>query len=330
MYGGLTKEEWQAIVPCKHWRLTVNKKCKQCRQTAEEQRKMAAVDMEGVDLSNARMENAHLRGAQLKGADLRGAQLKKADLTRTQLEGAYLGQGERRMSPRLADTSWADEEGIGPQLVNIRWGDVNLAVVKWSQMKKLGDEYEAQQKKYSEDIDRPHKKGEVKGNARRLEEYEAAVRANRQLAVALQDQGLNEDAARFAYHAQILQRKVFWYQVRECQVRQLGAYLFSGFLALLTGYGYRIWRIFAVYGCLIVVFAAIYYFFSPGFGHHLTWYQQVYQALVVSVTAFHGRTYAGQYGPDTVLGGVAALEGIVGLVIEGVFIAMLVQRFFGK
>ncbi len=34
----------------------------------------------------------------------------------------------------------------------------------------------------------------------RLEEYEAAVRANRQLAVVLQEQGLNEEAARFTYH----------------------------------------------------------------------------------------------------------------------------------
>ena len=127
----------------------------------------------------------------------------------------------------------------------------------------------------------------------------------------------------------MLERKVFWYQVRGGQVRQLGAYLFSWFLALLTGYGYRIWRIFVAYGLLIGLFATIYYF-SLGFDHHLTWYQQVYQALVVSITAFHGRTYAGQFGPDTVLGGVAALEGIFGLVIEGVFVAMLVQRFFGK
>lgn len=33
------------------------------------------------------------------------------------------------------------------------------------------------------------------------------MRANRQLAVALQAQGLNEEAARFAYRAHVLQRK---------------------------------------------------------------------------------------------------------------------------
>lgn len=192
-------------------------------------------------------------------------------------------------------------------LADVRWNSVNLAVVKWSEVIMLGDEYVAQQRS----------------------EYEEAVRANRQLATVLQEQGLNEDAARFTYRAQVLQRKVFKLQVREGQVRQLGAFLFSLFLALLTGYGYRIWRIFAAYGLLICLFA-IFYYFNLG-SDHLTWYQQVYAALVVSITAFHGRTYAGQYGgPGTVLGGVAALEGIFGLVIEGVFIAMLVQRFFGK
>jgi hypothetical protein len=42
----------------------------------------------------------------------------------------------------------------------------------------------------------------------RLELYRAAVRANRQLATALRDQGLNEDADRFGYRAQVLQRRV--------------------------------------------------------------------------------------------------------------------------
>src|SRR5947209_4557978 len=48
-----------------------------------------------------------------------------------------------------------------------------------------------------------------------LEEYEQAVRANRQLAVALQTQGLNEVAARFAYHAQLCQKYILFLQLMQ-------------------------------------------------------------------------------------------------------------------
>src|SRR5258708_7965379 len=88
----------------------------------------------------------------------------------------------------------------------------------------------------------------------RLEEYEAAVRANRQLAVVLQEQGLNEEAARFTYHAQMLQQKVFWMQ------RAFGKWLFSALLALLAGYGYRPSCSFLAYLLVISGFATAYYF----------------------------------------------------------------------
>src|SRR5215469_8252348 len=92
-----------------------------------------------------------------------------------------------------------DEKRIGPWLADVRWGDVDLAVVRWSQMKMLGEEYQARQRKQA---------GKPKDAATRLNEYETAVRANRQLATVLAAQGLNEEAAHFAYHAQKLQRVV--------------------------------------------------------------------------------------------------------------------------
>ena len=75
------------------------------------------------------------------------------------------------------------------------------------------------------------------------------MRANRVLSVNLQAQGLAEDGDRFAYRAQVLQRKVLWYQ------RKLGAYLFSWVLAGMAGYGYRLRRIFVVYGFAVLLFA---------------------------------------------------------------------------
>lgn len=149
------------------------------------------------------------------------------------------------------------------------------------------------------------------------------MRANRQLALALQAQGLSEDAARFSHRAQVLHRKALWLG----GLPKLGQYLFSLFLAALTGYGYRMWRILVTYALLNVLFASLYYFFGVFYAPpHLAWTQ----ALVVSVTAFHGRVFSSAFLPGSPQSTVAAFEAVTGLIFEGVFIAMLTQRFFGR
>jgi hypothetical protein len=54
------------------------------------------------------------------------------------------------------------------------------------------------------------------------------------------------------------------------------------------------------------------------------------QAFLESITAFHERVFLEQFTLDTPQIWASALEAVTGLVIEGFFIAMLVQRFFGK
>ncbi len=157
----------------------------------------------------------------------------------------------------------------------------------------------------------------MKTAALRLEEFQSTVRANRRLAIALQGQGLNEVAARFAYRAQLLQCKVFWYQ------RKVGQYLFSLFLDLLAGYGYKPGRSFIAYALVVSVFATIYHLL----GVHLAWNE----AIVISMTAFHGRGFfPDQFHPGDPQALVAAIEAFVGLLIEVTFIATLTQRLFGK
>lgn len=174
----------------------------------------------------------------------------------------------------------------------------------------LSDEDEARQKKCN---------GKAKGKDTRLEEHRRAVRANRQLAVALQTQGLNEDAARFAYRAQVLQRKVLWQQ------RSIGQWFFSLLLALLAGYGYRMGRILIVYLLIISVCAVAYFILGIFYGPQMS----PLEAVLTSITAFHGRVFSEPFQHSPQLW-VTALEAIAGLVIEGVFIAMLTQKFFGK
>jgi hypothetical protein len=176
----------------------------------------------------------------------------------------------------------------------------------------LGDEYEARQGTSN---------GKRKSSVTRLEEYEAAVRANRQLAVALRSQGLDEEAARFAYRAQLLQRIVFRRQGK------FGQYLFSLLLDLLAGYGYRPGRSVIAYLVVIFSFMGLYLLNAHGAAVHLSWDE----ALVLSVSCFHGR---GFFLQNVTLGDafarLAAAEAVLGLLIEVSFIATFTQRFFGR
>ena len=198
------------------------------------------------------------------------------------------------------------------RLADIRWGEVNLAVIDWGHVTRLGDEQVAEQNRDGE--------GKIKDKLSRVNEYKEAVRANRQLAVELRDQGLNEVADHFAYRAQLLQRKVLW---RE---HAYGRWLFSMLLAVLSGYGYRNWRILAAYLLTVSVFALAYFVLGMHYPPHLP----LDQAFLESITALHGRVFLEQFSPHTPQIWLTALEAIAGLIIEGVFIAMLIQRFFGK
>ena len=228
----------------------------------------------------------------LIAADLRGAFFDSA----TNLESAKLGN-EKYGFVSLAD---------------VRWENANLALIDWGQANMLGDEYRARQMS---------KRNEALANKdEELNMYRIAVRANRQLAVVLRDQGLNEEASNFAYRAQKLQLIVL--HRRKSYV----SYLFSVFLDLLAGYGFRPRRSLMWYLVIIFGFAIAYYFFG-----HLPFLPDT---LVFSVTSFHGRGFfpglgdqASLHNPLVVL---AALEAVIGLFIEISFIATFTKRFFGN
>ena len=306
-----------------------------------EQRTMAAVLLTGSDLKGAHLEgselgyaqmdrsdlrSAHLEQASLGGANLEGAFLRKTNLEKAILMGAHLDESilwqTRMVDTRLRNAHLegasmdgiilANEDGIGPQMADIRWGDVNIAVVDWSQMRMLHDEYEARQEM---------RNGQPKDDARRLRDYEIAVRANRQIAILLQNQGMNEDSSRFAYRAQKLQRHVLWRQGKFLQ------YIFSGFLDALAGYGYQPGRSLIAYLLVIGLFATFYTLL----GHSVTPHISPLGGLVFSITSFHGRGFfPGGIPLDHPITLLAAMEAIIGLIIEISFIATFTQRFFGK
>ncbi len=296
-----------------------------------EQRETAAVHLEGANLRGANLKGAILNKAHLEGADLRTVHLEGATLNYTHLEGKTMPIDSQRQvqknvpmvlppanlrevffdsTTHLELPTMGNKQSGFISLADVHWGGTNLAVIDWSLVNRLGDESKARQQ-------------------HRLSDYFAAVRANRQLSIVLRDQGLNEDAARFAYRAQVLQKTVFRLQMLQSSIslrqrlRSLGAWLFSWFLFLLAGYGYKPGRSFLAYLLVIGTFMALYLLLNP----HLAWYE----AIVVSLTAFHGRGFSpSTFSPGDPLSMGSAVEAFVGLIIEVTFIATLTRRFFGQ
>lgn len=321
-----------------------------CRGTYLNGAYLPEAHLEGAFLLRAHLESAHLEGAHLEGAELRGAYLQGTNLFGAHLEGAPLTSDElarlaawrhrKDVLPALPATDMrgafldsatnlrqatlGDAKYGSVRLADVYWGGVNLAVVPWvarkrraflrrTQSLRLGDEQEARRRQTPD--------GAPKDANQRLEEFEAAVRSNRQLAVALREQGLDEDAAQFAYRAQALQRQVLLRQYR------FGEYLFSVFLDGLAGYGYRPGRSIVVYLLVVLGWAAAYFAVAPSSGVPLS----PLGSLVFSITSFHGRGFfPGGIPLDAPLTVLAAGEALAGLIIEISFIATFTQRFFGK
>jgi uncharacterized protein YjbI with pentapeptide repeats len=247
--------------------------------------------LEGADLSAARLEGAHLESAHLEGADLRNASFDKT----SHLNGAVLTDA---------------------QLDQTIFDNTDLSVVPWGRVLRLGEERIAQQSR--------DEKGQKKPPELRRDEYEDATCAYQRLATTLRAQGLSEEADYYTYRAKVMKRRLLWRQHR------LGAYLLSGSLALMAGYGYRIQRIFAVYGLTVAVFAALFLIAGISAGHTALSFASAADAAQISLNAIHGRVFFAQFNLDTLQSWLATIESIFGIVIEGVFVAMLIQLFFGR
>jgi hypothetical protein len=227
----------------------------------------------------------------------------------------------------LAEATLTDENGVGPRLAAVEWGDTDLSTVDWLHIKQLDDEYVAFQEKGEH--------GEQKDALTQLKAFKTALKGYRQLALRLRTQSLSEEAAHFSYRAHILHRQVLRHQAAIKQdvgkpgqgiiswLSQLSKYLFSFLLDLTTGYGYKPWRSIIAYLLVIIVFALGY----TAFDH----FSFLPNALVFSLTAFHGRGFfpeqvatSASTFPNMLL---TAGEAIVGLLMEISFIVVFAKRF---
>ncbi len=260
-------------------------------------------DLSGADLSNATLI------ANLSDADLRRAKLSGANLTRANLSGTDLSAAAMDYTTTLVESQLNRETRLG----DIRWNGVPLERIDiWPA--RLGDERLIAM---------------AKNRWERITAYHVAARAYRGLSIALRGQGLLIPASDYRLREQVLERKATFLS------GNLLGWVFSWLLNLVAGYGERPVRAFFAYLLVLFSFAGAYLVATNGllgFGAGTTQVQplQWYEALVLSVSAFHGR---GFFQPVQSLGDpvaiLAAVEAVTGLFIEITFIATFTQRFFG-
>jgi hypothetical protein len=276
------------------------------------QTQLNGASLEGARLEGANLDYANLEGARLRDAHLEGASLREANLGGADLRGIFFGKTTKL--DRVLLYSSKPERG-SVLLADADWGSVNLGVINWDEVKEIGDEQRAR------------RLGDV-------EHYREALRCYRQLSAELRRQGLGEEADRFAYRGQLLQRMLLLKQENSWW-RKWSSYLFSLLLDVLVGYGYMPGRSLRAYFGTLAAFT-LFYHFVPNSGIDptssstaptpLSWSY----ALLFSLISFHGRVNApGTLSFTGLYAWISILETIIGLIIELAFIAAFTQRFLG-
>ena len=297
--------------------------------------------LSGINLSGIRLDRANLSGANLAMTNLDGATLYDADLSSAMLQQANLS-GANLVNAHLSKET--NLQGVQfdnrSRFADVDWNGVKLSQINWEIVNCLGDDYYADLRRLPD--------GTRPSVSAQRSRYRTAVRANRQLALALREQGLNEHADRFNFRAQVMARKatlrdVFvpakvpkmpfpWAVERppalKERVKKIGSYLGLVTLELLAGYGYRPIRSLITYALVVLAFAVGYFLMRENVHPALN----PIDSLIFSVTSFHGRGFmpgenVNLHNPLTI---AAAGEAIIGLLIEITFIATFTQRFFAR
>jgi uncharacterized protein YjbI with pentapeptide repeats len=301
--------------------------------------------LDGADLSSSRLARADLtraslQGATLSAADLTGATLFEAHLERAILRDAHLSGADLGRATFDATTRLNDAHLNLAALYQASFDRTNLAVVSWPEVRYLGDELTASDPhaavvSYTVEGKRVVKRGKRKRAGTREAEYIAAARAYRSLTVDLRAQGVVRDATRFHFRAEVMSRRVLVHRA----VRQLRSpwvliapllflpWLLSLLLSVVAGYGvYHVWRLAVTYAVVVVAFAGVYVLVGQQAHAGLS----VVDALVLSLTSFHGRGLQPTTSLTDTMRELASLEAILGLLLEGLFIGAFTRRITGS
>lgn len=328
--------------------------------------------LEGARLDGAVLDGTRLTYAKLHHASLRMAHLEGANLAHAELAGADLRRAVFDERSTLDHVQLSSKRDGSAKLGDVKWNGIDLTLVEWHQVKRLGDEVppplmrlstqESPLRKSAARLKVPLWKGVrrkdrsertqenddslrvvtilfaflfiavtfLAGRSEPFEPHRSAARAYRRLSMTLREQGMADEADRFAYRAQVCQRRMLFRSLH------LPRWLLSWLLCLLAGYGYKPGRALLCYVLVLLTFAWAFFQATHGalgLGLPATKIQPLawYEATVLSISSFHGR---GFFQPLDNLGDpvaiIAAVEAIFGLVIEVSFIATFTQRFFAR
>lgn len=348
---------------------------------------LSNLHLEGAILSNVRLEKARLPGVHLEGANLWKAHLQEADLWKAHLQKADL-RGARLQGVNFVEAHLQEADLTGTMLDRessldgaylnqatldrVAFDNIDLSGVKWGEVRELGNELWAKRRPRRSPVELWTRKG-VRIDSQTLyrrEQYGMAARTYRALSLALRNQGIN-DAARFRYRSEVMERKVIWYEMVASlrswhfyrAARPGAVWSISWALGFFTGYGHYISRLFGTYVGVLVAFAAIYLgvTYQPARGHPLpalpwshipaaiSWIRDVlsfcivrvpaavhastpshlFDVLIFSVTAFHGRGLQQMQNLSEVVIWWAGVEAVLGLLIEALFVAAFARRVTG-
>jgi uncharacterized protein YjbI with pentapeptide repeats len=297
--GGLTPDEYVPILGNQLWNSS-----------------QAAIDLRGANLFQTHLEGSTLTWAHLEGASCDQSYMQKADLSDAYMAGTSLRRAQLS-GANFRFCTFDERSNLNYALIasaadgcirvgDTSWGGVNLALIDWGAISALGDEEAAL----------VARRDRTKGRVECLTAYRSAVRANRQLAVALLAQGAGEESARFAYRANRLERTVLRYS------HKYARYMFNFMLDLLAGFGYRPVRTFMIYLITITAFALVYSTMTRS---------SLADAFIFSVTSFHGRgIIPTRASVSTLSAQLSIVEGVLGFVVEAALIATFTQRFLGR
>ncbi len=271
---------------------------------------LSGANLRRLDLSDEKLNGANFSMAHLNEANLTGVRLRGANLSGTQFDWSDLRGADLR-EVRLDVTT--DFRGVkldsSTLLADVVWNGAPLTRVDWAQIPVLGDEVEVAQ---------------VKHRRERVRAARDAVRAYSGLVVALRGQNLLTLASRYRLREQRLERKALFWEGR------FGAWLFSSLLDLVAGYGEQPVRTLLAYVTTVLGFAGAYFAVTHLLETRLSalsWDE----ALVLSLTSFHGRGFfPGFLSLGDWVARLGAVEAVVGLFIELVFIATFSRRFLGN
>ena len=248
------------------------------------------VQLASVDLQHANLENADLAKANLKQADLTDANLRGTNLASANLSHSVL-DSVAALKNAIVDSQ--------TRLDTVVWRDTLPT-------RPAGGDDPLDQIIFVRDLGRVF----------------------REVSLAMKAQGLYAQASAY----RVLEQRTERYALR--LESRLLPWAGSAVLDLVSGYGERPARAFQSYVVVVLGFAVVYFELTNNLANYfftttrpLKWYE----ALVLSVSSFHGRGFFPQsISLSDPVAMVAAVEAIIGLFIELVFIATFNQRFFDK